>query len=187
MSTKKKIKINNEIANLTSIPNIYASNQGKIYKKFDNTITEVPQHNHNKGYKLVNLNGSSLSVHRLVCEAFNGPIPKGYVVNHIDGNKANNNIENLEAVTPKQNMQHAYKMGLIPHTRERTRVIICDENNKILHICGSKSEAARVLGISAGSIHAALKGLFKVKNKNLYKYDSMEPIENISTMTWIHY
>lgn len=45
--------------------------------------------------------------HRLVYEAFMGPIPKGMWVNHKDGNKLNNHISNLELTTPKQNHEHA--------------------------------------------------------------------------------
>ena len=45
-------------------------------------------------------------VHRLVAEAFIGNIPKGFTVNHIDGNKANNVVENLEIITYRQNTNH---------------------------------------------------------------------------------
>lgn len=52
-------------------------------------------------------------IHRLVAQAFI-PIPKKLLqVNHIDGNKKNNNISNLEWVSAKENVQHAFKMGLI--------------------------------------------------------------------------
>lgn len=51
-------------------------------------------------------------VHRLVVETFIGKILKGYCVNHIDGDKLNNNLNNLEIVTFKENTIHAYKNKL---------------------------------------------------------------------------
>lgn len=54
----------------------------------------------------------TVSVHRLVVELFIGPINKDLVINHIDGNKLNNIVTNLEIVTPKENSMHAFKMGL---------------------------------------------------------------------------
>ena len=54
-------------------------------------------------------------IHRLTLQAFK-PInnPQDYQVNHIDGNKLNNHIDNLEWATPKENTQHAYNMNLKP-------------------------------------------------------------------------
>lgn len=51
-------------------------------------------------------------VHRLVSAAFLGPIPDGLQVNHKDGIKTNNSIDNLEYVTAKENHAHGRRTGL---------------------------------------------------------------------------
>lgn len=62
------------------------------------------------GYYIVKLckNGKQkrFSVHRLVAEAFLYKIPKGLVVNHLNQEKTDNRLENLEIVTQKENVNH---------------------------------------------------------------------------------
>jgi hypothetical protein len=51
----------------------------------------------------------AILAHRLVCEAFHGPSPAGKdLVNHIDGNRANNNASNLEWVSRRGNARHMW-------------------------------------------------------------------------------
>ena len=71
----------------------------------------------NKGYRLVSLTDSKgkrkRTVHRIVAETFipnHDNLPQ---VNHIDGNKANNNVSNLEWVTPSQNLKHHFKLKAV--------------------------------------------------------------------------
>lgn len=52
-------------------------------------------------------------LHILIAAAFIGPRPKGYVINHKDGNKRNCHPSNLEYITFKGNTQHAVRMGLV--------------------------------------------------------------------------
>ena len=56
--------------------------------------------------------GNGSSVHRIVYSSFLGEIPDGLCINHLDGNKANNHISNLELCTYKENTDHAYRLGL---------------------------------------------------------------------------
>lgn len=48
---------------------------------------------------------SSLRVHRLVYEAFVGPIPEGFVIDHINDTKDDNRLENLQMLSVKENTQ----------------------------------------------------------------------------------
>ena len=64
------------------------------------------------GYLIASLDKEQLLVHRLVALHFL-PNPYQYPhVNHIDGNKENNHVSNIEWCTPEQNAQHALKTGL---------------------------------------------------------------------------
>ena len=50
-------------------------------------------------------------VHRIIWETFNGEIPDGYVIDHIDCDKLNNSLSNLQLVTQSENCKLAYKRG----------------------------------------------------------------------------
>jgi hypothetical protein len=59
------------------------------------------------------------AIHRLVAMMFI-PNPNNYEqIDHLDGNKLNNNVENLEWVTPKENTNRAWKKGQAKYTKER--------------------------------------------------------------------
>lgn len=64
------------------------------------------------GYCMVKLQGKYVLVHRLVMLAFVGECPEGKQVNHKNGIKTDNRLENLEYVTPRENTQHAINNGL---------------------------------------------------------------------------
>lgn len=52
------------------------------------------------------------SIHYLVMITYVGPRPEGYEINHKNGIKWDNRLENLEYVTPSENILHAYRTGL---------------------------------------------------------------------------
>ena len=56
-------------------------------------------------YKRVSVKGKTYYEHRLIWAEANGPIPDGYVIHHINGNKKDNRLANLALVTAKENRQ----------------------------------------------------------------------------------
>lgn len=99
---------------------VMVSNTGLVFKKKGSGY--IPAHQVDcSGYKNVSLriNGEqrTIGVHRLVAMAF-VPKPKNKnVVNHIDGNKSNNNSINLEWVTISENHDHALRTGLVKYKK----------------------------------------------------------------------
>jgi hypothetical protein len=61
-------------------------------------------HKHNSGYIHVQVNKKSYKVHRIVYEMHFGVISENFIVDHKDGDKSNNTIENLRLATPSQNL-----------------------------------------------------------------------------------
>lgn len=102
-------------------------------------------------------------VHRLVAEAFCAKPADSLatVVNHIDGNKLNNNAENLEWVTLRQNIEHATANGLFRSGERHGMAILTGiQVTNIRHMKGSVSQAwiASAYGVSQMSISNIMTG-----------------------------
>ena len=65
----------------------------------------------NKGYIELKCNGKDFQAHRVVWEMFNGKIPEGLQIDHINGVRDDNRIENLQCITRTQNTQRADKLS----------------------------------------------------------------------------
>lgn len=107
------------------------------------------------GYLVVNLRKHGISnvqkVHRLVGNAFIENPNELPFINHIDGDKKNNNISNLEWCTAEHNNVHAYKTGL-HKPRFGVEVIQIDKDNRVVAKFESLHEAERKTGINKHSI-----------------------------------
>ena len=92
-------------------------------------------------------------VHRLVMLAFVGPCAEGVQVNHKDGVKTNNRLDNLEYVTQAENMQHALRTGLreityVPGEKHPKHKLTEEQARGILASTEVGAVLARKLGVS---------------------------------------
>ena len=101
--------------------------------KRNNSISQemlLKNHINDSGYCVVELHKNKsrkvFRVHRLVAELFITNEQQKPCVNHIDGNKLNNCVDNLEWVTYKENMIHAVKNGLNKGCKKVKEVMKCE-------------------------------------------------------------
>lgn len=106
----EKSYIVSNFGNVMSIPREYKSKDGKVFYVDGKTLKK---HDDTRGYDRVQLGKHKKErVHRIVANAFI-PNPMNLSeVNHKDGNKKNNNVENLEWISHKGNVLHAVETGL---------------------------------------------------------------------------
>lgn len=97
------------LGDVRSIPFERADKTGRI-SHYAGKILKQHKNSRN-GYMYVHLLGKAHSVHRLVLSAFTGN-RAGMDVNHLNGNKEDNRIENLEWCSRSENIRHAIKNGL---------------------------------------------------------------------------
>ena len=92
-------------------------------------------------------------IHRLVAETFLGK-QKNMTVNHKDGNRYNNKVDNLEWLSLKDNIIHGFKTGLY-HTQKNVKII--NKNNNYYKTFRSMSEASKAIGKNHGYISSKIK------------------------------
>lgn len=120
------------------------------------------------GYARCNLGKQKKRVHRLVAEAFI-PNPDNLpIVDHIDGCKTNNNVENLRWVTAQENTQLAYDNGLFDNVGQYRDcgVGVLTKNSEV-YIYDTLVEASEFTGASTATISKCLRGY----SNNCKEYD----------------
>ena len=149
--------------------NYSITEDGKVWSHLKNKFIK-PQIN-NRGYLCVQLwnNGKRLktSIHRLVALAYIENIDNKSQVNHINGNKYDNTIMNLEWVTHGENQIHAYKIGLKKPCYNEffyRGVKVLDTDTGIFY--DSINQAAEAKGYNKGTLKDYLRG--KRRNKTSF-------------------
>lgn len=148
----EELKGQYQISNLGRVKSLYRKFMIKDKRGFKRTVTVnekiLKLQIDKKGYQVVKIAKKTYKVHRLVAIAFI-PNPDNLPqVNHIDGIKTNNYIDNLEWVNNSENQLHAYKIGLNKPSekagRKRRKVCQIDLNtNKIINIFDSIAEVEK--------------------------------------------
>jgi len=111
-------------------------------------------------YLRKNDKGTNKYIHCLVAEAFICARPDNMEVNHIDGDKNNNSVKNLEYVTRAENMAHGYRAGLISNRGERcgTSKLTESDVHKIRKLL--KTETQKAIAINFGVSRSTIYDIF---------------------------
>ncbi len=140
-----------------------ASNLGNI--RLSNCKTLIKKQVHTKGYYMVSLpkTKSKPLVHRLVAIAFLGSPKEKLEVNHIDGNKKNNNINNLEWISHRDNIMHARSLGLMTNGGEDPRKLTSEDVLNIRRLYRPQKYTQQMLAkqfnVSTTTISLIIRGI----------------------------
>ena len=152
---------------------VYGHKRNKLIKPYINQ----------SGYKKCALSKNSIvkhvSVHRILAATFLENAENKPQVNHMDGNKLNNNLSNLEWVTGSENIQHAFATGLSGMTEEqrlmqgnwfKRKVFCLDKSSGKEFNFDSETAACKYFGFSKGTISRYIKGSRKSPENLTFSY-----------------
>ena len=174
---KNKIQLNkNEIlkdVNIVTYKNLYfISSHGRCFSKRTNKELSSRL---NSGYKVVGLwndeyvEKEKLFIHYLVYISFKNDYNKNNVIDHIDGNKLNNNTSNLRCITQSENIVNAYKNNYNMNKQEIIQAF--DKNNILIKEFDKTIDAMNFINHkNRCSIYNCLKGITKTAGGYIWKY-----------------
>ena len=116
-------------------------------------------------------------VHRLVADAFipNDDLENKTQVNHIDGDKSNNCVHNLEWVTQEGNIRHAIKTGLLRGRRPYDKLLQLDLNNSLVKVWDCVSDVTKDKRYKRGAISRCCNGKAETHKGYKWKYLNLKP------------
>lgn len=170
------------------------SNLGNVKSLLGKKERILKSLNHTEGYYKVILYKENIAknkcIHRLVAEAFIDNPQNKKDINHKDGNKHNNNVSNLEWCTRKENVIHAWKLGLAKVTirqKENYKRMVKIRTKKMsIQVCQydlmgnyiktweSMNEAGRKLHILPSNICSCCKGKLNKTGGYIWRYADEE-------------
>ena len=140
------------------------SNKGRVRNAEGRILKARTQ---NKGYFYVTLHSNhkerKFTIHRLIAEAFIPKINGFNQVNHINGNKKDNSVENLEWCNQRLNYNHGMQKFLYSHNENHYFAKLTNEQVKtiptLFKIGFTRTTISRILNVNVSSIEAIEKGI----------------------------
>ena len=146
--------------------NYFVTNFGRCFSK--KTGKELSS-NFVSGYKKVKLNKKHYNIHYLVYISFNDYYIDTKVIDHIDGNKLNNNLSNLRLVTQSDNVKNAYKNNSKMYQQNTIQAF--NKNNVLIKEFNNIKDAYLFINHTNGtSITNCLRGVYKTAGKYIWKF-----------------
>lgn len=136
--------------------NYYCTEDGRIF-----SVREIKPQESNGYYRVwISHNGTQkqMRIHRLVWEYFNGTIPKGMQINHVNGVGTDNSIKNLELCTQSENIRHADNLGLRKNFRSKPYKV---KNLNTGEVFNSLEAASLAYGLHKSSLNTMFRRGYK--------------------------
>ena len=169
---------------ISSLGRVKSTSPGLKFVKGSPSEMILKQSLSSSGYLHVQLyknhTASTVLVHKLVALAFLDNPENKPEVNHIDSDRTNNKVSNLEWATKSENMKHSFHYGhhVSPMLGRKgskntnsKKIIQCDLSGSEIRKWDGIAEAARTIGCNPSSISACLCGYNKTCKGFIWKYD----------------
>ena len=177
-----KIKVDKCVYSVHPVYDLYASDENgniiHILKKIPTKGNK--QRNGYMGCRIRKYGGGfeSYKIHRFIYECFNGLIPEGKVIDHINNDKEDNRLCNLQLLTPQQNCKKSAKdrdYSFVANTHKNRKCVkATNKNTNEVTYFKSMSAVTQHLGINTGLVKMVCEGLNYCKSglseKDGYSY-----------------
>lgn len=166
---------------IKNFPGYIVSEFGDVYSvNYNHTgiLKKLSPCKNHKGYLQVHLwknnKGYSKTVHRLVAEAFLPNINNLPEINHINGDKTDNCVKNLEWISSSDNLLHSYRVLGRKHRwgkdNKCSKIILQIKDGSVIAEFYGANEASRCTKVYFSDIHKCCKGKLKTAGGYIWKY-----------------